>query len=274
MDKKNLSEPFAERAPPQGGTEAERYAALLQDLLKDGRCYGKTEPVAAYLLSPMILSDSESGRQAEIGVQPLYLVMDLRHWPNAYARELILKDIFEQYAQRMVSEETVNAPDFNGPGLWTAKKASFEADYRPRKAEGKAENEAENEDGSSRHIYEPDPAAHRLCLPVARQTRIPVTWGHYTVPAGGALAVREKDLPELAAALQSVQDGTKTAEEALYKTDEKGKTVARFDVYGMEAGFLESSYNAVPPQPETQKIQDTLRKTQNRSRTGKGFRPQ
>jgi hypothetical protein len=77
-------------------------------------------------------------------------------------------------------------------------------------------------------------------------------WGTYTIDKGGTLAVREKDIPALTEALQDIRNGKTTIAEALYTKNKKGETVARFDVYGMEPGFLEKNYDSVTLKPETQ----------------------
>lgn len=246
MRETNLAEVFAERAPPPPLMAAEDYHALLETLLEDGSGYGKTKPVAAYLLRNLRLMDADSGEESDVEIKPLYLVMDLEEWPNEYGRTLALKDIWEQYMSRMIGEQDMNTPDFNGPGLWTAKQSSFDEDYLRR--------EGLDEKGNRYNLYDPDPDAYRLCLPVEKRITVPVQWGTYTIGKGGTLAVREKDIPELTEALQAVRSGKATIEDALYTKDKQGNNVARFDVYGMEPGFLEKNYGSVTLKPETQGI--------------------
>lgn len=242
----NLAEVFAERAPPPPLMAAEDYCALLEKLLQEGTGHGKTKPVAAYLLRNLQLMNSDSGEESHVGIQSLYLVMDMEEWPNEYGRSLALKDIWEQYIARMIGEQDMNAPDFNGSGLWTAKQSSFEEDYLRR------ENLDDN--GKRVNLYDPDPEAYRLCLSVEKRITIPVQWGTYTIGTGGTLAVREKDIPALTDALQAVRSGKVAIEDALYAKDKQGKSVARFDVYGMEPGFMEKNYGSVTLKPETQDI--------------------
>ncbi len=240
MRETNLAEVFAERAPPPPLMAAEEYHALLETLLEKGDGYGKTKPVAAYLLRNLRLMSADSGEESEVEIKPLYLVMDLEEWPNEYGRTLALKDIWEQYMSRMIGEQDMNAPDFNGSGLWTAKQSSFEEDYLRK--------------SNRRNRYDPNPEAYRLCLPVEKRITAPMQWGTYTIDKGGTLAVREKDIPALTEALQDIRNGKTTVAEALYTKNKKGETVARFDVYGMEPGFLERNYGSVTLKPETQDI--------------------
>lgn len=246
MHKTNLAEVFAERAPPPPLIAAEEYCALLERLLAEGAGYGKTKPVAAYLLRNLRLMSADSSEESEVEIKPLYLVMDLEEWPNEYGRSLALKDIWEQYITRMIGEQDMNAPDFNGSGLWTAKQSSFEEDYMRR--------EDLDDNGKRVNLYDPDPDAYRLCLPVEKRITIPVQWGSYTIGKGGTLALRERDIPALAEALLAVRSGKTAIEEALYTKDRQGNSIARFDVYGMEPGFLENNYGHVTLKPETQSI--------------------
>lgn len=246
MRETNLAEVFAECAPPPPLMAAEDYCALLETLLAEGTGHGKTKPVAAYLLRNLRLMSADSGEESEVEIKPLYLVMDPEEWPNEYGRTLALKDIWEQYMSRMIGEQDMNAPDFNGPGLWTAKQSSFDEDYLRR--------EGLDNNGKRVNLYDPDPDAYRLCLTVEKRITIPVQWGTYTIGNGGTIALREKDIPSLAEALKAVRNGQTTIEDALYTKDKHGKTIARFDVYGMEPGFLEKNYGNVTLKPETQDI--------------------
>jgi len=266
MRETNLAEVFAERAPPPPLMAAEEYNALLETLLENGTGYGKAKPVAAYLLRNLRLMDSDSNEESEVAIKPLYLVMDLEEWPNEYGRSLALKDLWEQYMSRMIGEQDMNAPDFNGPGLWTTKQSSFDEDYLRR--------EGLDEKGRRYNLYDPDPDAYRLCLPMQQRVTVPVPWGTYTIGKNGTLAVREKDIPALTEALQAIRSGKTTITEALYTKNEKGETVARFDVYGMEPGFLEKNYDTVALKPETQGIltafthRPTASSEQQRTRPG------
>lgn len=233
----NLARDFKAQAEKPGVMKPDDYRRTLEKLLEDGRGFGKTEPVAAYLLRDLRIVKPGS-KVTDVKVEPLYVVMDLKEWPNTYARSLAMQDIFTSYARRIVGEHDINAPDFQGPGLWTAKRKGFDGDYNLR-------------DGTD-DIYEPDPLAYRVCIDVDEAVTIPVQWGTYTVGAGGAIAVRAKDVEPLAEALQSIRDGRASVEDALYTENADGKKVAKFDVYGMEPGFRKDNYGPVILPKETQ----------------------
>jgi hypothetical protein len=244
-----LSKEFDEKAaqPPQLAPEA--YQLLLEKLLAEGKGFGKTEAVAAYLLRNMSIVTEDNGKgekEQKIKVQPLYVVMDLKEWPNEYGRSLVMQEIGVQYAKRMVGENEMNAPDFKAPGIWTAKKSAFESDYIRRSGT--------DWNGIPSNVYEPNPEAFRVCLTVDAPVTIPTAWGApWTIAPGGAFAIREKDVPALAEALQSIHDGRTTAAQALFE-EKDGKTVAKFDAYGMMPGFLGDNYKPVPLNEVTQQL--------------------
>lgn len=245
MSSKLASEFERKAAPPVLGAQA--YFELLEKLLAAGVGYGKTEPVAAYLLRDLrIVTEAEAATQsAPVKITPVYVVMDPKEWPNEYGRSLVMQDIMVSYAKRMVGESELNAPDFKGPGLWTVKKRSFEEDYCRR--------EGLNEEGRPLNLYDPNPDAFRVCFQVTEPVTIPTNWGApWTIGAGGTLAIREKDVPALAAALLSVRNGDTTPEQALFAAG--GSGVTSFDVYGMEPGFLENNYKPVELKSSTQAI--------------------
>ncbi|MDI1229198.1 MAG: hypothetical protein PSY14_16080 [bacterium] len=232
----NAAKAFQENAAPPPVMAAREYMAALEKLLADGKGFGKTEPVAAYLLRDLMLMDNLDNVQ-DIKIQQLYIIMDIKQWPNEYGRSLVMQDIAVQYAKRVVGENHINDADFKGPGLWTAKKSAIEGDYVRR--------EGNNEYGRANNVWDPNPQAFRLALSFNDAATIPTQWGTWTIEAGGTLAVREKDIAALAEALQSVRDGKATAETALYTVGKDGNPVAKFDVYGMAPEFLEENYKPV-----------------------------
>ena len=243
---------FNAKAKPPQVMDAEDYRLLLEKLLASGKGFGKTERVAAYELTDIIIgTEKMMGKKVvegeeRIKVEPLYLVMDVKQWPNAYVRLLGMKEIGSQYMARMAGEQQINAHDFKAPGLWTSKKKAFEADYTV------------TDDlyyyWENSYIYSPNPDAFRICMKVTHDMTIPVAWGTYMVGKGGALAVRQQDVEKLAAALDDIRSGKATAEQALFKTDGSGNRVAKFDVYGMDPGFLEGNYKPVTLAPETEAV--------------------
>lgn len=241
-----LSTDFNDNAPPPPVLEPEAYRILLEKLMGEGRGFGKTEAVAGYLLHDVsFLNETEDGnKEQRIKVEPLYMVMDLKEWPNAYGRSLAMQEIGSQYAKRMVGEEDMNCHDFSAPGIWTAKKKAFESDYLRRPGV--------DEKGKPVHLYDPNPDAYRVCLTLHTMVTIPTPWGKpWTIRPEGALAIRESHVGELAEALQDIRNGKTTAEAALFTTNDEGKTVAKFDVYGMMPGFLSDNYKPVPLKAQT-----------------------
>ena len=234
-------------AAPAPLADAATYFNLLERLMAEGRGYGKTESVAAYKLSNLkLVTENADGRtmENEIEIKPLYVVMDLAHYPNEYVRRLVMEEVTSNFVRRLVGESDLNAPDFKGPGLWTAKTASFDFDYN-RSTEL-------DEHGRPVNVYNPNPDAYRVCLNITAPLRIPTQWGEpWEIGVNGTLAVRERDVPALAAALADIRAGRKTPEEALLETKPDGRTLAKFDVYGMMPGFLEDNYKPVFLKPET-----------------------
>lgn len=247
----NLARTFGRSAARAPLVDGEAYAALLEKLLGEGRGYGKTESVAAYRLRNLQIvaedEDGNTGGKTGARVEPLYIIMDTKYFPNEYARSLVMQDIAMHYARRIIGEEDVNGHDYKGPGIWTSKISAFEFDYKRR--------EGQDEAGKPLNIYDPDPDAYRLCLKMTEGIRIPTAWGEpWHLKAGATLTVRERDIPALAEALQSVREGRATAEAALFITKPDGTQAARFDVYGMNPGFLEENYKPVFLKDATQRM--------------------
>lgn len=251
----NVATDFRENAQRPQPVDAEKYRAILEKLVTLGSGFGKTTPVAAYLMK-----DIEIERQDEAGnvlgieqieLKPVYVVMDAKYLRNEFARQVTMKDIGAQYMKRMIGIKDINDPDYKGPDVWTTPVKSFEADYIRR-------NE-KNEYGKPSNIWDPNPKAFRLALAFDEAMTVPVAWGTWNVTPGGTLAVREADVAALTDALKSIRDGVKTAHEALLTTNSSGDTVARFDVYGMAPGFLEDNYGAVELSAATQKTLAALK---------------
>ncbi|MEZ0260415.1 MAG: hypothetical protein ACAH80_05355 [Alphaproteobacteria bacterium] len=250
----STTDDFNAKAKPPQTMDAEDYRMLLEKLLATGKGYGKTERVVAYELSDIILGTEKMVKkklvesEERVEVEKLYLVMDIKQWPNAYVRRLGMREIGSLYMARMAGEQQINAHDFKAPGLWTSKKKAFEGDYT-------ATDELD-ENGNHAFIYKPNHDAFRLCMKVTHDMTIPVKWGTYMIGKGGMLAVRQEHVESLAAALEDIRSGKTTAEKALFTTDREGKRVTEFDVYGMDPGFLESNYKPVKLAPETEAVSE------------------
>ncbi|MEM6811185.1 MAG: hypothetical protein AAF549_01835 [Pseudomonadota bacterium] len=228
--------------------DALQYKNLLERLVAQGQGYGKTESVAAFLLRDLhIVTETESGKDEvgkDVSVEPLYLVMDQAQYPNDYVRELVVKDIMLKYAQRIIGDRELNSPDFKGPGLWTSKQSSFDFDY--------------NKNSNARHVYDPDPEATRICITVTEPISIPTAWGKpFTIEAGGTIAIRERDFQDLVETLHEIRSGKISPQDALLDSDTKSK----FDIYGMNPGFLENNYGNVGLKTETQSSISTFRRS-------------
>jgi hypothetical protein len=242
-----LKKDFSEKAPPPALMEPETYRALLENLLATGLGYGKTKNVGGFLLQDIkLVTETSSGKgetEKKVSVEKLYVVMDLDQYPGEQLRNLVMKDIAKNWGGKIVHERDLESPDFKGPGLWTIKQGSFEFDYLK-----------DGEDPLS-SVYKPNPEAYRVTLESSSPLTFPVQWGSFSIESGGTLAVRERDVKALADALQAIRSGKATAEEALYTTDQKGKTVSLFDIYGMEPKFLENNYDPVTLKAETKAVQ-------------------
>ena len=230
--------------------QPEEYRLLLEDLLSNGQAFGKTEPVAAYFAQNIELDRTDDDGNvigtSVLEIKPAYIIMDTKYLTNEYARMLTAKDIMAQYAMSVLGLRDINHPEYKGPAIWTAKPSAFEGDYTRR--------EGLNEYNKPSNIWDPNPAAFRLTLQFNKAATLPVEWGTYPMQAGSTLAVRSKDIPALADALQSIRDGKATAEEALYTAGSNGEPVAKFDVYGMEPGFLQDNYKPVELEEETRQV--------------------
>lgn len=242
----DLAKDFAEKAPPPPVMEPAEYLLLLEKLITEGKPVGKTVPVAAYFLTDIKFDQlDDAGNkigETKIEVKPAYVVMDMSLLKNEYARRLTVEDIAVQYAKRNIGIKDINSPDFKGSYVWTAKKKAFEEDYKRRDGEL-------NEYGKPSNIWDPQPEAYRLTLQFNKAATIPVEWGTYPMYNGSNLAVRSKDIPAVVAALKSIRSGEKSIEDALYTKNEEGETITRFDIYGMDPGFLEANYKPVELQP-------------------------
>ena len=147
----------------------------------------------------------------------------------------------------MVGEKDMNAPDFKAPGIWTIKKKAFESDY--------IRCQGNDEYGKPLCLWAPNPDAFRVCLKITNPVTIPTPWGEpWPVGVNGAIAIREKEVPDLVEALTRIREGKATAEEALYTKDKAGNTVTKFDVYGMMPGFIDANYKNVALKPETDEL--------------------
>lgn len=247
MPTADLAGSFDKKAAPPELMDAKTYQATLERLLAEGQGYGKTKDVGAFLMQDInLLTETSSGKNETaraVKVEKFYIVMDVDQYPTDYLRALVVKDIAKNWGGKTVRERDLDEPDFKGPGLWTIKQGAFEFDYvRANAADVRSSK------------FNPNTEAYRVCLKTDAAIVVPVQWGTFTVEAGGTLAIREKDAKALAEALQSIKDGKATPEEALYAKDDKGKTVAKFDIYGMEPGFLENNYDPVALKPETKAL--------------------
>ncbi len=264
MSQQAISGDFQGKAAAPDLMKPEQYKTLLENLLTQGTGFGKTEGVGAYLMQDILIQTQTSSGQNEtakpITVEKLYIVMDIAQYPSDFLRGLVVKDIAKNWGGKIISERDLDAPDFKGPGIWTGKKSGFEFDYV----------KADESDAKS-SLFKPNPEAFRVCLQLDEAVKIPVAWGSFTIEKGGTLAIRERDVADLAKALHSIRSGEQTIEQALYKTDDKGNTVAKFDVYGMEPKFLENNYNPVALKPETQAVTGTLAQTGGAKPKGKTF---
>lgn len=261
---------FNEKAQPPAMMDANAYRALLEALLANGEGYGKTQSVGGYLLQDIkLVTETSSGKgetTKNIAVEKLYVTMDTEQYPSVYLRNLVIQDITKKWGGKLIQERDLNAPEFSGPGLWTLKKGAFEGDYMPSGAP---------------NTYAPNPEAYRVTLATDKPVNIPVQWdGGFVIETGGTVAIRQKDVPAVAEALRAIRAGEVSAEDALLTKDAKGNVLAKFDIYGMEPGFLEKNYAPVALNAETKAIAASLQHgayyenvTRPPQKPGKGITP-
>ena len=163
-----------------------------------------------------------------------HLIFDTSVFTHKEANEAFSK-LFSTYAKLIEEAPTeliakVNAGQVGvhiaaiAEGVWTMVNKNFRTDYEL--------------DEKNPNVYHAKPGTGRLCLPVDRDFKMPVQWGDFNVRKGGTIAVRFGDVPALTEALGQIKEGKAAIEEALY--DKEGK--AKFDIYGMDPGFLETNY--------------------------------
>jgi len=93
-------------------------------------------------------------------------------------------------------------------------------------------------------VWKPNPRNMRIALPVSQSTVILAPWGGpYEISAGGQISMPLLEYKRLAETFNAIRYGQTTAEEAFFENDTfngLGKK-AKFDVYGIEPGFLEKA---------------------------------
>ncbi len=234
---------FDEKAAPPAMTDAETYRALLEKLVAQGQGLGKTESVGGFLLRDMKIQTETSAGEVETTKDikiDLFLLMDITQYPLHQQRQLIVEDLAAKWGKKTLGKRDLNSADLKKKGIWINKPGAVNFDYIV------PANPEENSE------LLPNPNATRVCLTIDKPVNIPVQWeGGFFIANGGTLAIRERDFKALTEALQSIKEGKATAEEALFSAP----GVAKFDVYGMEPGFAEKQYGAVPLKAETSNIQ-------------------
>lgn len=251
---------FEEKAAQPTMVDAETYHALLKQLVAKGVGLGKTKNVGAFLMRDFkVVTETRKGEDEtakKITVEPVYILLDMDHFPLAQQRAMVVRDLARNWAGKVIGERDLDSPDYKAPGIWINKKSAVEFDYLPVDAADPTNSERK-----------PNPEAYRVCLEMGKDVKVPVQWdGGFFIAKGGALAVRERDMVELGNALKSIASGQATVEEALFSKP----GVAKFDVYGMEPGFAEKQYDAVTLKPETVAVQTTARKL---AKTGSAAKP-
>ncbi len=255
MKAEQLKSVFYTNAATSDVIDEQAYYSLVTTLLLSGLCFGKAEPVAAYLLRPVVLVDEKSGLTSAISPPPpQYVVMDIKEWTNEYARLLAMQEIMVQHARQIIGDKDINEPTFKGPGIWSTKKKDFDFDYVRR--------EGTDDMGRLLNIYDPNPEARRIALQTVQPVLIPTLWGEpFLVSAGCSIVIRERDVEGLSRALDDVKRGSATIREALYNS-EKGPHHSRFDVYGTGTpDFMEKNYRVVPEKDSTARARSVLSPT-------------
>jgi len=239
MSTTSLTQEFDQKAATHGIMGVQQYYDLLTTLTQQTSGWGKTANVGAYLLPDITLVTEKKAGGVEtsknISVEKLYITIDRDQYPLESQRQMIIRELCRNYGGKTIGERELNSADFQAPGVWTLKQSNFEFDYLKVDPTDRTNSE-----------HKPNPEAYRICYATTSDIKIPVQWaGGFAIATGGTIAVRERDIVDLCQALADVKAGVKTAAEALLTTNDKGALVSRFDVYGMEPGFLEKNYNPV-----------------------------
>lgn len=86
----------------------------------------------------------------------------------------------------------------------------------------------------------PNPEAVRVVYKITdKSVKIPVQWGEYLIEKDGAIAIREKDMPQLKSSLASYKQDKNPA----HLLQEDGK--AKIDIYGTDPFFVEDNYSNI-----------------------------
>jgi hypothetical protein len=234
-------------------TDYFNYLARLSD---EGALYVKTKPRFAYLIPPLVINTQGNDGKPETSKSfPVehYIVFDPDIYPRENQRLRILQKTFGHYARKIITQDDVNGPDFEGPDLWTMETKKFDADYE---SDGATPNKFVPKNGGK--------GAGRLCLEIDEDISWHVPWGHFDIEKGGAIAVREDDVQKLSDAVQSMRGklqalpgtpGTaafRAASNNLIRQElygAPGKDGVRptiLDAYGMKPGFLPRHYERAP----------------------------
>lgn len=248
-----LAPEFERNSEPQL-MKPEEYHSLLLNLLSRGQGLGKTQNVGAFLLPDIEIETLTSAGEREtlnaVNVtfkkEPAYLLLDINQYPLPVQRELVVKDMTAGWGRKIIRESEL--PALSKPGIWINKKSAVEFDYVPV-----------DSDDHQNSVRKPNVEAYRVGLDMIDPVKIPVQWdGGFFVASGGTVAIRERDVPALAAALKSIETGEASIEEALYSKS----GVAKFDVYGMEPGFANGpkrQYEVVELKAETKEVGATFK---------------
>jgi hypothetical protein len=247
----NNKKNFDEKAAPPAMVGVEAYQALLEKLVAEGRGMGKTKAIGGFVMQDIkIDTETDTGKietSRYINVEKVCICMDPDWYQDEEKRRLIMERMVKLWGEKLTHVRPKDFPDFRGPGVWVNKESSVRGDYI-----------IPDPDSETSSLFEPDPNATRVCLTITEPVNVRAPWGAggFFIAKGGTLAIREKDLEALTETLASIRRGEKTAEEALLTQDDKGNTIARFDVYGMYPHFAEVNYDPVVLKPETVAIQD------------------
>lgn len=257
-----------QKETPAEAIGPETYLHVLEILLAEGQMWQRTKPVYAFMLANFTFNEKIKAYGQLTGntklhssyVAPDYVVMCPEEYRSEYVRSLVVKDIMHKYAERIISQADINSPkeEFGGPNIWTSKQKAFEKAYTSDQPLSTDPTVADYEKNRVR-LYQPNPEAAKLCLLFNEKAIVPMPWlqdahpGVWPMEVNGALAITEANLPALIDAVADVKKAGGTREaifQHLYK-DEQEQMIPKFDIYGMEAGFLDNTHRIIAPKAET-----------------------
>ena len=265
-DSGNLDLQWAEKMPG-GVITPKEYLAYVRRLLEQGSHQFRREGVfyAVPLTGLRITTTDDAGHIEKETVQeaePLILRFDNDRYASEIDRKKAVRQIYTNAAERRLTQERLNNPDFMGPDIWTWTQKQWDKEL-PHLVKHPSEAAMftftdEGWDNTSRIILD-DISDKALSFPVA--------WGSFDIDAHGGIATYTHVLEDLKNSVQKIDQLLATANEIptdnqhekdnienaiivseLFKLnagseDTPPSYVTKHDIYGQKAGFAEANFH-------------------------------